>query len=123
MSREDNLRKAKEGYAAFARGDSAEATEHLADDVEWIVPGASAVSGTHQGKEEVLALWSRVGERGLQVEPEYWFADDERVCVLSHATFDDGEMDVADLLTFREGKVVKFQSAQDTALLERLFPR
>jgi hypothetical protein len=34
---------------------------------------------------------------------------------------DGGEADAADVATYRDGKVVKFQSAGDTALFERVF--
>jgi ketosteroid isomerase-like protein len=123
MSREENLEKTRAGYEAFARGDAQAALENIADDVEWIVPGQSAIGGSYRGKDEIVALWRRLGERSFSAVPEYWFADDERVCVLSHVTMDGGEMDVADLFTFREGKIVKYQTAGDTALMERLFPR
>ena len=41
--------------------------------------------------------------------------------VLSHTTLAGEGADVADVLTFRDGKVIKFQSAGDTAQLERVF--
>ena len=53
--------------------------------------------------------------------PQYWFSDDERVVVLTRITVEGGQSDDADVLTFRDGKVVKFQTAGDTALLERVF--
>jgi hypothetical protein len=58
---------------------------------------------------------------GFTTTPQFWFSDDERVVVLTHITLGDGEADVADVFTFRDGKVIKFQSAGDTALLERVF--
>ena len=121
MAGEENLEVAKKAYAAFSAGDAAGAMENIADDVEWIVPGNSAISGSHRGKQEVGKLWQALGEKGFSVSPEYWFADDERVVVLVHQTLEGNETDVADVLTFRDGKLVKFQSAGDTALLERVF--
>jgi ketosteroid isomerase-like protein len=121
MAGEENLEKTKKAYAAFSEGNIEGAMENLADDIEWITPGNSAVSGTTRGKEEVGQLWAKFGEKGLTTSPEYWFADDERVVVLTHITLEGGEADSADVLTFRDGKVVKFQTAGDTALLERVF--
>jgi ketosteroid isomerase-like protein len=43
------------------------------------------------------------------------------VVVLTHITLGGEEADSVDVLTFRDGKVVKFQTAGDTALLERVF--
>lgn len=117
-----NLDRAREGYAAFARGDLPAALALLDDDVEWIVPGTSAVSGIFHGPDEVSAQWAALVRRDWRIEPEYWFADEERVCVLSHVRFAGGETDTADLLTFRDGRVVKFQTATDTELLLAAWP-
>jgi ketosteroid isomerase-like protein len=121
MAGEQNLESAKKAYAAFSAGDAAGAMENIADDVEWIIPGNSAISGTLHGKQEVGEFWGKLAEKGFTTTPQYWFSDDERVVVLTHTTVEGGEADQADVLTFRDGKVVKFQSAGDTALLERVF--
>ncbi len=121
MAGEQNLESAKKAYAAFSGGDAAGAMENIADDVEWIVPGNSAISGTLHGKQEVGEYWARLAEKNFSISPQYWFSDDERVVVLTHIALEGGEADTADVLTFRDGKVVKFQSAGDTALLERVF--
>ncbi|MBV8219633.1 MAG: nuclear transport factor 2 family protein [Solirubrobacterales bacterium] len=121
MAGEQNIETAKRGYAAFSAGDAAGAMEALADDIEWVTPGTSAISGTIHGKEAVGALWAKFAEKSFTVTPQYWFSDDERVVVLSHTTFKGGEADAADVLTFRDGKVVKFQTASDTALMEQVF--
>lgn len=121
MAGEQNLESAKRAYAAFSAGDAAGAMENIADDVEWITPGNSAISGTVRGKQEVGELWGKLAEKSFTTSPQYWFADDERVVVLTHTRIDGGEADQADVLTYRDEKVVKFQSAADTALLERVF--
>jgi ketosteroid isomerase-like protein len=89
--------------------------------VEWITPGNSAISGTVRGKDEVGALWQKFLENQFTTTPQYWFSDDQRVVVLTQITLAGDTADQADVLTFRDGKVVKFQSASDTALLERVF--
>jgi ketosteroid isomerase-like protein len=121
MAGEENLEKSKRAYAAFSAGDATGAMENMADDIEWITPGDSAISGTVHGKEAVGALWARFGEKGFTTSPQFWFSDDERVVVLTHITIAGSEADTADVLTFRGGKLVKFQSAVDTALLERIY--
>jgi uncharacterized protein len=121
MAGEQNLQLAQNAYAAFSAGDAAGAMENIADDVEWVTPGNSAVSGTIRGKEEVGKLWQTLASKGFTTTPQYWFSDAEHVVVLTHTTVEGGEADQADVLTFRDGKVVKFQSAGDTALLERVF--
>lgn len=121
MSAEENLETAKRGYAAFSAGDAAGAMENIADDIEWITPGNSAVSGVAHGKQEVAGLWGALAEKGFSTNPQYWFADDDRVVALCQVTLAGESYDAADVLTYRDGKLIKFQSAGDTAALERIF--
>jgi len=122
MGAQENIASAKNGYAAFAAGDAAGAMENIADDIEWITPGNSAVSGTVRGKQALGEHWARLGEKGFSTSPQYWFADGDRVVVLTQTSLAGETADAADVLTFdAEGKLVRFQSAADTALLERVF--
>jgi uncharacterized protein len=121
MAADQNMESAKKAYAAFSAGDAEGAMANMADDIQWITPGNSAVSGTLNGKQEVGEYWGKLAEKGFTTEPQYWFADDERVVVLCHTSIGDDEADTADVLTFSDGKLVKFQSAADTAALERHF--
>jgi len=121
MAGEQNVETAKRAYAAFSAGDGAGAMEAVADDIEWITPGNSAISGTIHGKQEVGAMWAKLGEKGFTTAPQFWFSDADRVVVLTHITVEGGEADSCDVLTFRDGKLVKFQSAGDTAMFERVF--
>jgi uncharacterized protein len=121
MAGEENVESAKRAYAAFSAGDAATAMQNMADDITWITPGNSAISGTARGKQEVGALWAKFAEKGFTTTPEYWFSDAERVVVLTHITLAGEEADTVDVLTFRDGQLVRFQSAGDTALGERVF--
>jgi ketosteroid isomerase-like protein len=121
MAGEQNVESAKRAYTAFSAGDAGGAMENMADDLEWITPGNSAISGTARGKQEVGALWAKFAEKGFTTSPQHWLSDDERVVVLTQVTLAGERADSADVLTFRDGKVVKFQTAGDTAMLERIF--
>ena len=121
MAGEQNVETAKQAYAAFSAGDAGTAMSNMADDVEWITPGNSAISGTLRGKQDVAALWAKFAEQGFTTSPQYWFSDDERVVVLTQITVGGERADSVDVLTYRDGKLVKFQTAGDTALLERVF--
>jgi ketosteroid isomerase-like protein len=121
MAGEQNVETAKRAYAAFSSGDAAAAMENMADDVEWITPGNSAMSGTRHGKQEVGELWGKFAEKGFSTSPQYWFSDEDRVVVLTQITLGGEQADTADVLTYRDGKLVKFQTAGDTAMLERVF--
>ena len=63
----------------------------------------------------------RFAREELQHVAGNWFSDENRVVVLTHLTVGGEEADAADVLTYRDGKLVKFQTAGDTALLERVF--
>jgi len=121
MSAEENIENTKRAYAAFANADVDGASENIADDIEWIVPGNSAISGTYRGKDEVIGFWMKLAEKSFSTEPEHFLGDDERVVVLTKVTSDGQSADQADVLTFRDGKVVRFQTAGDTALQERIW--
>jgi ketosteroid isomerase-like protein len=121
MSAEENLERAKRGYAAFSAGDVEGAMEDIADDIEWITPGNSAISGIVHGKDELGRQWAALAEKRLRTTPQYWFADGERVVALCQVTGGGESYDSADVLTYRDGKLVKFQSAGDTAAMERIF--
>lgn len=121
MTGEQNVEVAKRGYAAFSSGDVEGAMADIADDVEWITPGNSAISGTRRGKEEVGALWAQYAEKDFKTLPQFWFSDEDRVVVLTHVSYGGEQADHADVLTFHDGKVVRFQTAGDTAALERAF--
>jgi uncharacterized protein len=121
MSAQENLANTKKAYAAFASGDVEGAAENLADDIEWIVPGNSTISGTYRGKTEVIGFWMKLPEKGFTTAPEHFLADEDRVVVLTSTTADGQSSDSVDVLTFRDGKVAKFQIASDTALQERIW--
>jgi ketosteroid isomerase-like protein len=121
MADDENLDRAKRGYEAFINGDAEGAMADMSDEIEWIQPGKSTIGGTYHGKQEVGSLWGKFQEKGLKVTPQYWFADNDRVVVLTHVELGGEEADGADVLTYRDGQLVKFQSASDTALLERVY--
>jgi uncharacterized protein len=122
MGASENIATAKRGYAAFAAGDAAAAMTDLTDDIEWVTPGNSAIGGTTHGKQELGANWAKLAEKGFTTSPQYWFADEERVVVLTQISVGGETADSVDVLTFNaDGKVTRFQSAGDTALFERVF--
>jgi uncharacterized protein len=121
MAGEQNVETAKRAYAAFSAGDAEAAMARIADGVEWVTPGNSAISGTRHGKQEVGDLWAKLAETGFTTSPQYWFSDEDHVVVLTQITVGGEQADQADVLTYRDGELVKFQSAGDTALYERVF--
>jgi uncharacterized protein len=124
MTAQENIEQTKAAYAAFAAADIEAASANLDDQVEWIVPGNSTISGTYRGKDEVVGFWISLAEKSFTTTPEHFLGDEDIVVVLTNITVDGRSADGADVLTFNaDGKVVKFQSAGDTAMQEEIWGR
>lgn len=121
MSKDQNIETLNKGYAAFSSGDAAGAMENLADDVEWVSPGKSAISGTYRGKAEVAEFFAKIGEKSFTTTPKHFIADGDEVVVLSDVKVGDESAHGADLFTFRDGKVVRAENFSDTAMMERIY--
>ena len=51
----------------------------FADDVVWTQPGTTRLSGTHRGRDAVVAFFLEVASYALVVRPLEYFGDGERV--------------------------------------------
>jgi SnoaL-like domain len=72
MAGEQNVETAKRAYAAFSAGDAQGAMANIADDVEWITPGTSVMSGVLHGKQDVGALWAKLARPGARRRCVRW---------------------------------------------------
>jgi ketosteroid isomerase-like protein len=118
---EDLIEKTSQAFDAWLTGDTDLLAAALADDVRWVFPGNSDIGGTKNGKEEVFAHWARFGSEICGAEWKRYLSDGEHVVVLYRLDFKHGSCDGADVLTYRDGKIVRFQAHLDTALMERMF--
>jgi uncharacterized protein len=118
---ETETKESKKGYAAFGAGDIETVMSDYDDDVEFVVAGNSAVSGTYRGKAGVAELFAKVAEKSFAIVPSRFLADDDVVVVLSQVTAGGESAPEADVFTFRDGKIVKAQNLGDTAMFERVF--
>ncbi len=121
MSASENIETSKRGYAAFGAGDVDAVLADYDDDVEFVVPGNSTVSGTYRGKDGVRELFTKVAEQNFRIEPSRFLADDDVVVVLSRVTAGGESGLEADVFSYRNGKIVKAQNLGDTAMFERVF--
>ena len=118
---ERNIELVKKGYEAFAAGDMETVMSVYDDDIEWVQPGESAISGTYHGKGEVAEFLSRFGEKATGVTPKRFLADGDTVVVLSEATIEGETMQDVEVYTMRDGKAVHAQTYGDTAVMERVY--
>ncbi|MCW2652390.1 MAG: uncharacterized protein QOE41_320 [Mycobacterium sp.] len=118
---EQNIETVKKGYQAFSSGDIETVMSLYDDNIEWVQPGASAISGTYHGKGELGELLGRLGEKTTTLTALRFLADGDTVVVLSEATVGGETSQDVEVFTLRDGKAVRAQTYGDTALMERVF--
>jgi uncharacterized protein len=116
-----NIETSKKGYAAFAEGDIETVLRDYDDNIEFVIPGNSTVSGTYRGIDGVKELFAKVAEQNFKITPNRFFADDDVVVVLSQLSAGGESALQADAFTYRDDKIVKNQIFADTAMFERVF--
>jgi ketosteroid isomerase-like protein len=118
---ERNIKHVKKGYEAFSAGDIETLMSLLDDNIEWVHPGESAVSGTYHGKGEFGEFLRRFTEKSTAVKPRRFLADGDMVVVLSDVTAGNENGQDAEVYTIQDGKTVRAQVYTDTALMERVY--
>jgi ketosteroid isomerase-like protein len=121
MSEQDNKEAIERGYAAFTSGDIEAVMSLFDDDIVWVQPGQSAVSGTFHGKAEVMEHLGRLAEKTLTVKLNQLIAEGDTVVAITEVTAGGETGEDADVFTLRNGKTVRAQMHGDTSLLERVY--
>jgi ketosteroid isomerase-like protein len=121
MAEQENKQLIERGYEAFASGDLDAVMDLFDDDVEWVQPGSSAVSGTFHGKTEVMEHLGRLAEKSLSVKMIRLIAEGDTVIALTEVTAGGETGRDADVFTIRDGKTVAVMTHGDTALMERVY--
>ena len=127
MSTETNLALVRRVYEAFAEHDILAMLSALDDDIEWVMPGPPdriPFAGTWTGREAVGRLLAVLaGTLSFEVfEPRRFIADGDTVVVIGHsrdrmlATGRIVEIEWVAVIELRNGKVVRYQVYEDTAL-------
>jgi uncharacterized protein len=118
---EQNIELVKKGYEAFTTGDMETVLSLYDDDIEWVQPGESAISGTYHGKGELGEFLTRLGEKTTTVKAVRFVADGDIVVVFSEVTIGGETSQDIEVFTLRGGKVARAQTYGDTALMERVY--
>ena len=128
---QSNLIAVQELYSAFARRDISSILSFLSPEVEWGEPENpfNPSGGTRHGHEGFLE-WLNIGresEEILTLEPRKFLLDADSVAVvgftrvLVRCTKKTYETDFVHLISFKDGKVVKFQEFFDTYVAGEAF--
>jgi uncharacterized protein len=121
MSLQENKDLIQRGYEAFAAGDLESVMSLFDDDIEWVQPGESAISGTFHGKTEVMEHFGRMAEKALTVKLNRLVAEGDTVVALTEVTAGGETGQDADVFTIRNGKTAHVLVHGDTALVERVY--
>ena len=116
-----NIEAIEKGYEAFSCGDIETVMNLFDDDIEWVQPGDSAISGTYHGKTEVVEYLGRLAEKSVTVKLNRLLADGDMVVALTEVAVGDEKGQDADVFTLRDGKTVRVQVHTDTAIKERVY--
>ena len=112
VSEQENKELIKKGYAAFSAGDVETVMSLFDDDIEWVQPGESAVSGTFHGKTEVMEHIGRMAEKALTVKLNRLIAEGDTVVAITEVTAGGETGEDADVFTIRNGKTVRVRDAR-----------
>jgi len=121
MSEQDNKDAIKRGYEAFSSGDLETVMSLFDDDIEWVQPGDSTISGTFHGKTEVMEHFGRLAEKSLTVKLNQLIAEGDTVVAITEVSAGGETGEDADVFTMRNGKTVSARIHGDTALTERVY--
>jgi uncharacterized protein len=118
---EENIELVKAGYAAFIAGDIETVMGLFDDNVEWVQPGNSTISGVYHGKGELMGYLAQLGAKSPSVTVNRLIADGDTVVALTDVAVGDESGEDADVFTIRDGKTVRVVVHTDTALMERVY--
>ena len=105
---ESNVELARRGYEAVVRGDLDAIRDLLDPDVKWHA-GDPTAEGTCQNRDQALTFMRQARTRAAMGEPVELIDAGDKVVVIMRRLADDGVATelVANLTTFRDGKVVE----------------
>ena len=118
---EQNIELVKKGYEAFEAGDVETVMNLFDDNIEWVQPGNSTISGTYHGKGELGEYLSRLAEKSPTVKARHFLADGDMVVAFTEVTAGGETSQDADVFLLRDGKTVRAQVYGDTAMMERVY--
>lgn len=78
-SPEENIKVVQDFFAAYGAQDLDGIAAVMDENVQWHIPGRHPLSGTKNGRDEVLAFFAQLGAADFKAEPIYFGADDTYV--------------------------------------------
>jgi len=119
----ENVEIVKRGYEAFSAGDVETVMSLFDDNIEWVQPGESTISGIYRGKAEFAEYLRQLAEKAVAVRALRFMSDGDTVVAFTEVTAGSEMGEDAEVYTVRDGKIVHAQIYSDTAMMERVFGR
>ena len=122
-SPDENIKVVQDFFAAYGKGDLDGIAAVMDENVQWHIPGRHPLSGTKNGRDEVLAFFGQLGVAKFKAEPIFFGADDNYVVDI-HRGWSNAEgkpnVDTTWALVYRivNGKIVEatnLSADQDSA--------
>lgn len=122
-SPEDNMKVVQDFFAAYGKGDLDGIAAVMNENVQWHIPGRHPLSGTKNGRDEVLAFFGQLGVAKFKADPIF-FGADENVVVDIHRGWSNAQgkpnVDTTWALVYRivDGKIIEatnLSADQDSA--------
>ena len=77
---------AQKAYEAYGAGDVETALADFDDNIEWSIPGNSAISGDYRGKDQFMQLLGKLAEKSFTTTPERIVGEGDDVVVITKTT-------------------------------------
>jgi len=112
QSPEENIKVVQDFFAAYGNNDLDGIAAVMDEKVRWHIPGRHPLSGTKNGRDEVLEFFAQLGTAGFKAEPIYFGADENYVVDIHRGWSNaDGKpnVDTTWALVYRivDGKIVE----------------
>jgi ketosteroid isomerase-like protein len=131
LSEMENVQIVRRQFMLFSSGDIPAIFNAMAEDVEWVQPGTPYVpyAGDYVGLDQVKGFFMKQNEliEFTQLDTREFLPEGDKVVVLGHykaiakPTGRSYESEFAQVITFRDGKIVKIQSFDDTVTAAAAF--
>ena len=124
MSAQENKQTAIDSYEAFSKGDAEGAMQSMDDSIVWTVRGNHSLTGTYEDKKAVGEMWGQFTSKEFSTSPHDFFAEGDKVVVLTTLQLEGETAESADVLTYNsDGKLIAFDQVGDTTVADRVFAK
>lgn len=130
---QENVEQARRAYEAFGRGDIQAVLENYTPETEWhSQSGSRWIGGVFRGPQAILQeVFMRIGEfwDNFSVETREFLDAGDRVIVLgtvratAKSTGKAVETPFVHIAQYRDGKVIRFETYEDTATVNEVLGR